>query len=216
MLLINEVFQTIQGEAAYTGTPAVFLRLQGCPVGCPWCDTKYTWDSDVAPEPKEAIFTRKDQKGGLPWNEKDLLDALRAAYSARHLVLTGGEPASQDIYELCDLASEDFIVQLETSGTFEIKVPDSTFVTVSPKINMPGGRVVLDSAIERADEIKYPVGKLSDLEQLDKLLARTNPTCKIWLQPLSQSEKATALCVDICTQRNWRLSVQTHKYLNLP
>lgn len=217
MLLISEIFQTIQGEGTHTGRPSVFVRLQGCPVGCPWCDTKYTWDSNVADNvDKDAVFKRNEQAGGIWWDEAELLKEIAESYDARHIVLTGGEPCAQNIFSFCEQALGVFSVQLETSGTFEINVPSAVFVTVSPKIDMPGGRSVLLESINRADEVKYPVGKYKDIEALDQLLAKTPKKCNVWLQPLSQSDKATSVCVDICTQRNWRLSVQSHKYIGLP
>jgi 7-carboxy-7-deazaguanine synthase len=217
MLLISEIFQTIQGEGTHTGRPSVFVRLQGCPVGCPWCDTKYTWDSNIAEGANEEdVFTRNEQSGGIMWNENKLIEEIEKSYDARHIVLTGGEPCAQNIFAFCDIALQKFSVQLETSGTFEINVPSGVFVTVSPKIDMPGGRKVLIESINRADEVKYPVGKYKDIEALDALLAKTPKQCNVWLQPLSQSPKSTSVCVDICTQRNWRLSVQSHKYIGLP
>jgi 7-carboxy-7-deazaguanine synthase len=216
MILVSEVFQTIQGEATHAGKPSVFVRLQYCPVGCPWCDTKYTWSKDKADEPKESIFTRQEANGGIEWPDRELIDAIAARYTARHLVLTGGEPCAQGIFDLLSYAqASGFTTQVETSGTFEVVVPESTFVTVSPKINMAGGRVVLRESLLRANEVKHPVGRLADVENLDALLDGWKPPV-VWLQPLSQSEKATQVCVDVCMERNWRISIQLHKYVGLP
>lgn len=216
MILVSEVFQTIQGEATHAGKPSVFVRLQYCPVGCPWCDTKYTWSKDKTEEPPNSIFTRQEAKGGIEWAERSLVDAIAQRYTARHLVLTGGEPCAQNIFDLLSYAaSSGFTTQVETSGTFPINVPDSTFVTVSPKIDMPGKRTVIADSLMRADEVKHPVGKITDVEKLDALLGDYKPPV-VWLQPLSQSEKATELCVQVCMERNWRISIQLHKYVGLP
>lgn len=216
MILISEVFQTIQGEATHAGKPSVFVRLQYCPVGCPWCDTKYTWAKDKVDEPADNIFTRQQIAGGIEWEEKNLIYAIAQRYTARHLVLTGGEPCAQHIFNLLTHATDaGFTTQVETSGTFAIHVPKSTFVTVSPKIDMPGGKVVLRESLHRANEVKHPVGRMADVEKLDSLLDGYKPPV-VWLQPLSQSEKATDLCVEVCMQRNWRISIQLHKYVGLP
>jgi 7-carboxy-7-deazaguanine synthase len=216
MILISEVFQTIQGEATHTGKPSVFLRLQYCPVGCPWCDTKYTWAKDKVEEPRENVFTRQEVPGGIEWNEQELIEAIKQRYTARHLVLTGGEPCAQPIFDLLTAAlNAGFTTQIETSGTFAVHVPKATFVTVSPKIDMPGGKTVLRESLHRANEVKHPVGRAADVEKLDALLGDYKPPV-VWLQPLSQSEKATDLCVEVCMARNWRISIQLHKYVGLP
>jgi 7-carboxy-7-deazaguanine synthase len=80
---------------------------------------------------------------------------------------------------------------------------------------MAGGRVVLRESLLRANEVKHPVGRLADVENLDALLDGWKPPV-VWLQPLSQSEKATQVCVDVCMERNWRISIQLHKYVGLP
>jgi 7-carboxy-7-deazaguanine synthase len=216
MILISEVFQTIQGEATHAGKPSVFLRLQYCPVGCPWCDTKYTWAKDKVEEPRENVFTRQEVPGGIEWNEQELIEAIKQRYTARHLVLTGGEPCAQPIFDLLTTAlNAGFTTQIETSGTFAVHVPKATFVTVSPKIDMPGGKTVLRESLHRGNEVKHPVGRLADVEKLDALLGDYKPPV-VWLQPLSQSEKATDLCVEVCMARNWRISIQLHKYVGLP
>ena len=216
MILISEVFQTIQGEATHAGKPSVFLRLQYCPVGCPWCDTKYTWAKDKVDEPRDNVFTRQEIPGGIEWAEQELIEAIKQRYTARHLVLTGGEPCAQPIFDLLTSAlNAGFTTQIETSGTFAIHVPKATFVTVSPKIDMPGGKTVLRESLHRANEVKHPVGRAADVEKLDALLGDYKPPV-VWLQPLSQSEKATDLCVEVCMARNWRISIQLHKYVGLP
>jgi 7-carboxy-7-deazaguanine synthase len=150
-------------------------------------------------------------------SEGDIL-AYVMSKRARHVVITGGEPCLYDLEHLTRVLIEaGNSVQIETSGTSEIRADDRTFVTVSPKINMPGKREVLRSAIIRANEIKLPVGKMADVVQYDDMIRGlgVTPHQKVWLQPLSQSEKATALCVSVATERNWRLSLQTHKYLGV-
>jgi 7-carboxy-7-deazaguanine synthase len=150
-------------------------------------------------------------------SEGDILAYVMSKH-ARHVVITGGEPCLYDLEHLTRVLIEaGNSVQIETSGTSEIRADDRTFVTVSPKINMPGKREVLRSAILRANEIKLPVGKMADVERFDECMAALGitPHQRIWLQPLSQSDKATQLCVEVATHRNWALSLQTHKYLGV-
>lgn len=134
---------------------------------------------------------------------------------ARHIVITGGEPCDYDLRELTrTLHTEGRTTQIETSGTREIRASSSTWVTVSPKINMPGGYKVLESALDRANEIKMPVGRPKDVEKLKDLLDGFENKL-VWLQPLSQSAKATKLCVEAATENGWRISCQIHKFINV-
>jgi 7-carboxy-7-deazaguanine synthase len=240
MLKVSEVFDTIQGEATYTGTPSWFIRLQGCDVGCPFCDTKYTWSFEAdGPDPQDpqqalervdALIARL-QKGdvykadpsikGLTIHAVHLVDILKKKRPGiKHIVITGGEPMAQpeEVKRLCHYAtSQGFSVQIETSGTYPIDVPSNIWVTVSPKIGMPGKRKVLKDSAQRADEIKFPVGKHDDVEKLNVFLDTNeiNTSVTVWLQPLSQSPAATKLCIDTAMDNGWKLSLQTHKFIGL-
>lgn len=133
------------------------------------------------------------------------------------MVITGGEPCIHDLTPLTSLLEQNgFSCQIETSGTHEYAAAPIR-VTVSPKVNMRGGYDVLSQALQRADEIKHPVGRVRDIEALDELLETLSDDKPriIALQPISQKEDATRLCIDTCIARNWRLSMQTHKYLNI-
>ena len=216
---INEVFETIQGEGVFTGVPAIFVRLQICPVGCSWCDTKQTWTA----EPNDLVDVEriiiKTEDSPL-WTQLDangIVDLLiKQGYTAKHVVITGGEPCIYDLHPLTTaLETAGFNCQIETSGTSEILTSDQTWVTVSPKINMKAKLPILPSALARANEIKHPVGTHKDIEQLEALLttATLRNDVTIALQPISQKPRATELCIETCIARNWRLSIQTHKYL---
>jgi 7-carboxy-7-deazaguanine synthase len=214
---VNEIFQTIQGEATFTGTPAIFIRMQGCPVGCAWCDTKHTWDRNDRHTTTldEVLAKTQDSDRFVYLSEQDLVEQCRK-YEPWHVVLTGGEPCLYDLGPLTKaLLDDNYTVQVETSGTSEIRVDPRTFVTVSPKIGMPGGLPVLDSAMGRANEIKYPVGKLADCTRLELEVLRKTGDATVWLQPLSQSKKATALCVDYATRHGHRVSIQVHKFIGI-
>jgi len=217
---INEMFETIQGEGSFTGQPSIFIRLQGCPVGCSWCDTKHTWEVELSDETtKENMLTKSQETS--QWTELDVaqIQALvtEQKYNAKHIVITGGEPCMVDLTPLCDaFENVGYSTQVETSGTFEILVSNKCWVTVSPKINMRGGYPILVSAMKRANEIKHPVATEQHVDDLKKLLAEHNvENTPVYLQPISQKSRATQLAIDTCIANNWRLSVQVHKYLGI-
>jgi len=217
---VNEVFQTIQGEGSYTGTPAIFVRLQGCPVGCSWCDTKHTWqiDPELQVSLPEVMAKRADSDYWSDVTPAALLQVFaERGFQAKHVVITGGEPCMYDLVPLCEaLHQQGYTSQIETSGTFAVSVPASSWVTVSPKINMPGGYQVLSAAMQRANEIKHPVAMQKHVDELLQLLEQTGTTDKlIYLQPISQQKRATELAIATCIEHNWRLSVQVHKYLGI-
>ena len=220
MYKVNEVFETIQGEGSFTGAPAIFIRLQGCPVGCSWCDTKHTWEiKDELRQPLgDIVIKTAETEHWAGVSAEDLIALFaREGYQAKHVVITGGEPCMYDLTPLCDaLHSNGYSTQIETSGTFAIKAPGQTWVTVSPKVNMAGGYKVLQSALDRANEIKHPVAMEKHIEELLQLLQHTDTAAKlIYLQPISQQRRATELAIAMCKKHNWRLSVQVHKYLGI-
>ncbi|MDO6447284.1 7-carboxy-7-deazaguanine synthase QueE [Colwellia sp. 1_MG-2023] len=217
---INELFETIQGEGAFTGQPSIFLRLQGCPVGCSWCDTKHTWEINLSDEVDHLTMTSKtaesDQWAAL--SSEDIIDIFsRKKFKAKHIVITGGEPCMVDLTPLCSvLEAHGFSCQIETSGTFEINTTENCWVTVSPKVNMKGGYKILTSAMQRANEIKHPVATEQHVDDLKALLTDHKVTAKpIYLQPISQKQRATELAIKTCIENNWRLSIQVHKYIGI-
>lgn len=221
MLPVNEIFDTLQGEAYWTGMPSTFVRLQGCDVGCPWCDTKHTWALSVGNVVSIQAMMEKTSDGpSYAVLEVPQLVGLIAGRLPRHVVITGGEPCQYDLDQLTyDLFEAGKSVQVETSGTQPIRADMRTYITVSPKVGMPGGFEVLDEVLGRAHEIKMPVGKPHDIEIvasiMQRLLHMDAGQPHVWLQPLSTSAKATALCVQAATERGWRVSLQTHKYAGL-
>jgi 7-carboxy-7-deazaguanine synthase len=135
----------------------------------------------------------------------------------KHCVITGGEPAMYNLEPLSqELIDRGITVQLETSGTEMINIANRAWVTVSPKVH----RDILPSAMARADEIKHPVGTVDDITALIRLLerfpARVVPRedRRIFVQPLSQSKKATQICISAASAHGWRVSFQTHKYVD--
>ncbi|WP_448555478.1 7-carboxy-7-deazaguanine synthase QueE [Thalassotalea montiporae] len=217
---INEIFETLQGEGSFTGQPSIFIRLQGCPVGCSWCDTKHTWETkpDLAIPVNDLLAKSEESEH---WSELSV-DGIAALfieqkYQAKHVVITGGEPCMFDLTPLCAvLESRGYSTQIETSGTFEINTTEKCWVTVSPKVNMRGGYKVLSQAMQRANEIKHPVATEQHVDDLKALLAEHQVTDKqVYLQPISQKQRATELAINTCIENNWRLSVQVHKYIGI-
>lgn len=216
-LPINEVFETLQSEGAQAGTPSIFVRLQGCAVGCPWCDTKHTWvvDSGQCISIDQMLAKQSDVSTYALLSAEELV-AVAAGLQSRHVVLTGGEPCDYDLTELTSkLLQAGKTVQVETSGTAPVRVAPEVWVTCSPKIGMPGGLAVLPAVVLRADEIKMPVGKMRDVEALMMLLDATGARGAVFLQPLSTLEKATLLCIEEARKRGWRVSLQLHKFHGL-
>jgi 7-carboxy-7-deazaguanine synthase len=218
---INDLYTCVQGEGVQTGVAMVLLRLHGCDVGCPFCDTKHTWA--FAPENQRDHI--QDVLGENPRfvyvAPTEIADYIAANHPGpKWIMVTGGEPAQYPLAPLVDaLHTKGYKVALETSGT-EIGHLDAGFdwVCVSPKINMPGGKVVQPITLESADEIKHVVGIQRDIDALDQLLSEITlkSTAQICLQPISVSAKATQLCIETVQRRGWRLSIQVHKYINQP
>ncbi|MBS2139359.1 7-carboxy-7-deazaguanine synthase QueE [Escherichia coli] len=215
------MFPTPYRGGFFSRGPPHFSRLQGCTLGLYWVHRKHTWEK--LEDREVSLFsilakTKESDKWGAASSE-DLLAVIgRQGYTARHVVITGGEPCIHDLLPLTDLLEKNgFSCQMETSGTHEVRCTPNTVVTVSPKLNMRGGYDVLSQALERANEIKHPVGRVRDIEALDELLATLTDDKPrvIALQPISQKDDATRLCIETCIARNWRLSMQTHKYLNI-
>lgn len=218
---VNEIFESIQGEGRFTGVPSVFLRLQGCPVGCPWCDTQHTWP--VANEDIITVTQLRAKNAEAPTHAYMsvagfLNEYSKRGYQARHIVITGGEPAMHDLLPLTtELLAQGWSVQIETSGTFTLLCHTDVFVTVSPKINMPGKFPILPQVMARANEIKHAIAMQKHVDELQALLVECPVTddTLIYLQPISQQARATELAVATCIKHNWRLSLQTHKFIGI-
>lgn len=224
---VSEMFWTIQGEGLHAGRPALFIRLQGCDVGCPWCDTKHSWDMPtpgVDAAPKATVLSTAP--GPARWAWMSAAEIAAFANSGRApdglAVITGGEPFLHDLAALVGAINTRtrLTPTIETSGTCHVPVDlGPCWITLSPKIGMPPGKEVLDSVVSRADEIKMPVGKQADIDKLDALLGPMLGVAvgapAILLQPLSLSKKATDLCIKTAIERGWRVSVQQHKYLSI-
>jgi len=219
---VNETFKTIQGEAFYTGTPSLFIRLQGCPVWCNWCDTKFTWHLGKKNKlvDKNNIIDKKGQDE--LYAEINYIDLLNEAKKKeiKHIVITGGEPLIHNLKEFTNLLIDNnFNVQIETSCTQQAEIDDRCWLTGSPKINMAGKQVMNADTLKRCNEIKFPILNENDCSNLLDLINLYNLQDKlIWVQPVeinNNIDQSLELCLKLCYQYNYRLSIQVHKAINL-
>lgn len=196
-LPIMEAFYTLQGEGAHTGRAAYFIRLGGCDVGCVWCDVKESWDADD--HPKTAIAS---------------IVQSALAHPGRLAVITGGEPLMYDMTELTSaLQAAGFQTNIETSGAYPIS-GYWDWVCFSPK----KFKAPHPSIYPAADELKVIVYNKSDFAFAEAHAAQVGPHCKLLLQPeWSRHEQMLPLIIDyIKDNPRWQISLQTHKFMNIP
>ena len=194
---LMEQFYTLQGEGAYSGQAAYFIRLGGCDVGCVWCDVKESWNAATHPQMKAMDIA-----------------AEGAQHNSRIAVVTGGEPAMFPLTPLCDaLHEQGFRVHIETSGAYPIN-GDFDWVTVAPKKFKPA----LDETLQQACELKVVIYHKSDLAWAEQFVERVSAQCKLYLQPeWSKIDEMLPLLIKyIMKHPKWQLSLQTHKYINIP
>lgn len=192
-----EAFYTLQGEGSHSGRAAYFIRLGGCDVGCVWCDVKDSWDADAHPKVSLA---------------KIIGDA--AENPARLAVITGGEPLMYNLDELtAGLKSKGFETNIETSGAHPLS-GQWDWICFSPK----KFKEPLPEIYKKAHELKIIVFNKSDFKFAEKFAELVNPECKLYLQTEWDKQKEMLpLIVDyIKANPKWRISVQTHKHLNIP
>jgi organic radical activating enzyme len=194
---LMESFYTLQGEGKHTGRAAYFIRLGGCDVGCVWCDVKESWDAER--HPKISV-------------EKMVEMALENP--GRLAVITGGEPLIYDLGPLTDaLQNAGFETNIETSGAYPLS-GKWNWICVSPKKFKPP----LPEVLQKADEYKVVVYHKSDLEWMAQFLPHLPTHCQLFLQPeWSKSEQILPLLIGYVKENpSWKISLQTHKYLNIP
>jgi 7-carboxy-7-deazaguanine synthase len=194
---VMEQFYTIQGEGTYTGHAAYFIRLGGCDVGCVWCDVKESWDAE-----KHSLYPVEE------------IVNKAASHPARIAVITGGEPFMYELSELIQaLKSEGFRVHIETSGAYPCSGnPD--WICVSPK----KFKAPLDEVLALADELKVVIFNQSDFNWAVQHQQKAKDGCQLFLQPeWEKRNKVTPLIVDFVKHHPaWQISLQTHKYLDIP
>ena len=196
-LPVMESFYTIQGEGFYQGRAAYFIRLGGCDVGCVWCDVKDSWDASKHPLV----------------NIDDLLKEVNDT-PAEMVVITGGEPLMHDLSLLTKtLQAAGLETNIETSGSSPLS-GSWNWICLSPK----KFKAPLPEVVPFANELKIIVFNKTDFKWAEEFAAQVSPGCKLYLQPeWSKSVEITPLIVEyIKANPKWELSLQLHKYINVP
>ncbi len=192
-----EHFYTIQGEGFHQGKAAYFIRLAGCDVGCVWCDVKESWEAE-----------------GYPKYESRSLKSEVRRTPAEIVVITGGEPLMHNLDDLTrELQSAGLKTHIETSGAYPWS-GSWDWICLSPKkFKSP-----LPEIVRYANELKVVVFNKSDFDWAEKYAALASADCKLYLQPeWSKASQVTPLIVDyIKVNPKWELSLQIHKYINVP
>ncbi len=196
-LPLMEHFYTLQGEGRYTGYASYFLRLGGCDVGCVWCDVKDSWDASKHPlvQIESMVKFVVDEKAPIA-------------------VITGGEPLMHNLDELTlTLKNNGIRTHIETSGAHPLS-GDWDWICLSPKkFKAPQPEV-----IQKANELKVVIFNKTDFEWAEKFAAAVSPACMLYLQPeWSKSAEINPLIIAYIKKNpQWILSLQTHKFLDIP
>jgi 7-carboxy-7-deazaguanine synthase len=194
---VMESFYTIQGEGYYQGKAAWFLRLGGCDVGCVWCDVKDSWDAGKHPQISVRHIIKEVQLSGTPL-----------------VVITGGEPLMHNCEPLTTAFHQQKIqTNIETSGAYPI-TGHWDWICVSPK----KFKAPLQSTLQAAHELKVVIYNKSDFKWAEAHAANVSKHCKLYLQPeWSKRDEVMPLIVDYIKQNpQWEMSIQMHKYINVP
>lgn len=197
LLPVMEQFYTIQGEGRHSGRAAYFIRLGGCDVGCVWCDVKESWDADKHP---------------LTSIESLLVNIQQTP--ANFVVITGGEPAMYSLKELVAVLQDNQLeVAIETSGCYPLDTQVDWYCFSPKKFKQP-----IEEAYIKANELKVVIFHPSDLEWANEHAKKVNPSCLLYLQTeWSKQDKILPLLITFVQNNpNWKISLQTHKYLNIP
>ncbi|MBL1408784.1 7-carboxy-7-deazaguanine synthase QueE [Sphingobacterium faecale] len=196
-LPLMEEFYTIQGEGFHTGKAAYFIRLGGCDVGCHWCDVKESWDADLHPLTDAETIVENAKK-----------------HPAKTVVITGGEPLIYNLdYLTTRLKEEGIKTFIETSGAYPLSgVWD--WICLSPK-KFKSPKI---DVLEAAGELKVIVFNKSDFKWAEEHASKVGPNCKLYLQPeWSKANEITPLIIEYVKDNpHWDISLQTHKFLNIP
>tara|TARA_R110000868_G_scaffold48185_1_gene156945 strand:+ start:122 stop:736 length:615 start_codon:yes stop_codon:yes gene_type:complete len=194
---LMEAFYTLQGEGYYTGKAAYFIRLAGCDVGCHWCDVKESWDAGLHKIKKTTTIVQSASE-----------------HPSRFCVITGGEPMMYDLAALTSqLTKAGFELAVETSGAYPLS-GSWHWICLSPK----KFKAPKEEFYAVANELKVIIFNPSDFKWAEEHAAKVNKNCKLYLQvEWSKREELTPSLIEYVKQNpQWRISVQTHKYLNIP
>lgn len=197
LLPLMEEFYTIQGEGFHSGKPAYFIRLGGCDVGCHWCDVKESWDANAHP------LTAADQ-----------IVENASKFPAKAIVVTGGEPSAFNLtYLTSELKKKGFQTFIETSGAYPLS-GEWDWICLSPKKTLPPK----EENFKRAHELKVIIYNKDDFRWAEENAAKISANCLRLLQPeWSRAKQMMPLIVDYVMEHpEWNVSLQTHKYMNIP
>jgi len=196
-LPLMEDFYTIQGEGFYQGHAAYFIRLGGCDVGCVWCDVKESWDASAHPLVSIEDMVRRAKQSG-----------------SEIVVITGGEPAMYNLNELTNVLHEAGLkTNIETSGAHPL-TGNWDWVCFSPK----KFKAPVESIFKQANELKIIIFNNSDFEWAEEFAKKVSPECELFLQPEWSKEKEMVpkIIEYVKTNPKWKVSLQIHKYMNIP
>jgi 7-carboxy-7-deazaguanine synthase len=202
LLPVMEHFYTIQGEGFHQGKAAYFIRLGGCDVGCVWCDVKDSWDASQHPKFSIEEIVNMAVTGSAEKQQKIMA------------VITGGEPLMHPLDNLTTaLKKKGFQTNVETSGAHPLS-GQWDWICLSPK----KFKAPLPEIIKMAHELKVVIFNKSDFAWAEKFAAKVNPTCCLYLQPeWDKAAEVTPLIIEYIKQHpQWRISLQIHKYMNVP
>ena len=197
ILPVMEAFYTIQGEGFYTGHAAYFIRLGGCDVGCHWCDVKESWDAALH-----------------PLTPLDDIVAAALIYPGRKVVITGGEPLLYNLGPLTQkLKAAGFQINIETSGAYPLS-GQLDWVCVSPK----KFKAPVPEILPLAHELKVIIFNKRDFTWAESYAAQVGSNTKLFLQPeWSRQADLLPLIVEYVKKHpQWQISLQTHKYMDIP
>ena len=195
MLIVSETFESIQGEGFYSGSRSFFVRLAGCDIGCHWCDEKKSWPND-----------------GFPRFKVNQLVKLCTDSSSEIVIVTGGEPLMQDLTDFTNKLYGNKKIHLETSGAYPLS-GKWDWITLSPKKN----KLPRKDIYSYVNELKIIIYNDSDFNFALEESKKVSENCLLYLQPeWSKKEKNLEKILSFNkTYPEWKLSVQTHKYLGL-
>ncbi len=196
-LPIMEHFYTIQGEGFHSGRSAYFIRIAGCDIGCVWCDVKESWDAE------------NHQHLSIEELTQIVVDA-----KAEFCVITGGEPCMYDLTQLThSLKEKNIELAIETSGCYELNGEIDWYCFSPKKFKQP-----VEQAYQLANELKVVISHPSDFEWAMKHAEKVNDSCQLYLQTeWSKKERFLPMIIDFVKDHpQWKISLQTHKIMNIP
>lgn len=201
-LKIQSIFRTLQGEGIYVGMPSIFIRLGGCNLACSFCDTEF---EDYSEMQLNDIL-----------NE---VERLKQNYNINLIVITGGEPFRQNIKKLCDdLLGRNFLIQIETNGTLFQDLDKRVQIVCSPKISANSYHKIRADIFERISAFKFLIS--TNIPFYDSVPDWNFENKIVYIQPMDEYDehknaKNTEYAIEFVMKNDYRLSIQTHKILNI-